>query len=81
MDIQLVRLVRMGLSVLSERLITFTALGMCFALSVWVMIHPDPVREIMAGFFVLFVFIPCLVKERIKSSERHSEAKDREASD
>ena len=81
MDVQMVRIVRMALSVLSERLLTLIALAMCFTLSVWVMEHPDIMREIMAGFFALCVFIPCLIKERIRSNERNSQTENRQAAD
>jgi|APFre7841882654_1041346.scaffolds.fasta_scaffold72332_4 hypothetical protein len=69
MDVQLVRIVRVALSVLSDRLLTLIALAMTFILSGWVMNDPNWMREGMAAFFALFVFIPCILKERSKSHE------------
>jgi hypothetical protein len=66
-----IKLVRLALAVITERLLTLIALAMAFVLSIWVMQYPDLMREIMAGFFALFVFIPCLIKERFKPDEGH----------
>jgi len=69
MDVNIIKLVRLALSVLSDRLLTLVSLVMTFALACWVMKEPDLMRECMAGFFALFVFIPCILKEKVKSNE------------
>lgn len=76
MDIQIVRIVRVALSVLSDRLLSLLALAMSFTLAAWVMESPDTLRAIMAGFFALCVYLPALLKERQNSRERHSEAEN-----
>jgi len=76
-DIQIVRIVRVALSVLSDRLLSLLALAMSFILAAWVMHDPNILRAIMAGFFALCVYLPALLKERHKSREGHSETEDR----
>lgn len=69
MDITVIKILRHALGVLTDRLLTLLALAMTFALACWVMANPDWMREAMAGFFALFVFIPCILKERAKSHD------------
>jgi uncharacterized membrane protein len=69
-DVQIVKLLRHALAVLSDRLLTLVALCMTFALSCWVMRDPDWLRESMAAFFALCVFVPCIIKERVKAHEQ-----------
>ena len=72
-----VKLIRLALSVLTDRLLTLFSLVMTFALACWVMREPDLMRECMAGFFALFVFIPCIYKERTKDEgSRQQEERD-----
>jgi hypothetical protein len=73
MDVNVIKLVRLALSVLSDRLLTLVSLAMTFALACWVMKEPDLMRECMAGFFALFVFIPCIYKERTKDEGPRSQ--------
>ena len=69
MDANTIRLVRMALGVLTDRLLTLAALCMTFALACWAMREPHLMREIMAGFFALCVFLPSLFRERTKSND------------
>lgn len=72
MDAAFLRVVRIALTVLSDRLTTFLALTMTFALSCWAMWGPGTERLIMAGFFAVFVFLPALIKER-KNEDQHND--------
>lgn len=76
MDANIIRLVRLALGIVTDRLLTLVALGMSFALVCWAMKDPDWMREAMAGFFVLFVFLPCLLKERAKRHDSTDQAPD-----
>lgn len=78
MEINVVRLVRLALATLADKVLTFLALGMTFALACWVMSDPDWMREGMAGFFALFVFIPCILKERAKRHDTSDQASSTE---
>ena len=69
-------MVRVALSVLSDRLLSLLALAMSFILAAWVMEKPDTLRAIMAGFFALCVYLPALLKERQNSRERDRQAED-----
>lgn len=71
-----IRLLRLALGVLTDRLLTILALGMTFALACWVMVEPGLMREIMAGFFALCVFLPTLFKERTKNHDDADQAPD-----
>lgn len=65
-----IRIIRLALATLSDRLLTLLALGMTFGLACWVMEAPTWMRAGMAGFFALFVFIPCVLKERTKDHDQ-----------
>jgi len=70
MDATFLAVIRMGLTVLTDRLLTLLAILMTFGLAAWAMYLPTPERlEIAAGFGIL-VFIPSLLKERVKTHER-----------
>lgn len=73
MDVQLIRILRMALEVFSERVLTFMALLMAFALACWAMSDPEYPRLGVAAFFSIFVFIPCLMKERRNEGPRRQE--------
>lgn len=64
-----VRILRLGIDILTARMLTFLALVMTFALACWAMREPHMMREFMAGFFALCVFLPSLFRERTKSNE------------
>lgn len=64
-----IRIIRLGIDILTARLLTFLALAMTFALACWAMLEPHMMREFMAGFFALCVFLPSLFRERTKSNE------------
>jgi hypothetical protein len=73
MDANAIRMLRLALATLSERIMTLLSLGMTFGLACWVMASPDFMRAGMAAFFALFVFIPCIWKERTKDHERRND--------
>jgi hypothetical protein len=72
MDAAFLKVLRIALTVLSDRLITFLALAMSFGLACWAMWGPTGERLIMAGFFAICVFLPALIKER-KSEDQHND--------
>lgn len=76
MDANTIRLVRLALGVITDRLLTLAALAMTFALACWAMREPDIMRECMAGFFALCVFLPSLFRERTKSNESQISEQD-----
>jgi hypothetical protein len=63
MDVTLLTIIRVGLSVLTGRLLTLLSLLMVFILSCWVMYDPSPLRMYVAGGFAILVFIPSIAKE------------------
>ena len=69
-------MVRLAISVLSDRLLSLMALAMSFVLAAWAMENPDTLRAIMAGFFALCVYLPALLKERQNSRESNRQAED-----
>jgi hypothetical protein len=64
MDATIMRVIRLALSVICDRLATIVSLVMTFALSSWAMDAPTYERLAMAAFFAIFVFIPCIWLER-----------------
>lgn len=71
MDTITLGIIRIGLRVLTDRMLTILSLIMTFALTCWVMWQPTWERQATAAFFAVFVFIPCIVKER----KSHDQAK------
>ena len=70
MDTMAIRVLRMALQLLSDRVLTILSLLMSFGLACWVMRYPDHERIFMAGFFCLVVFVPTLVRERRQTKEK-----------
>lgn len=70
MDTMAIRVLRMALHTLSDRVLTILSLVMSFGLACWVMRYPDHERIFMAGFFALVVFVPTLLKERRTLKEK-----------
>lgn len=64
MRIEDIPLVRVAIRVLAERVMTLIAMVMTFGLSAWVMYQPTWQREGMAAFFAVFVFLPCILRDR-----------------
>ena len=74
MDVTLLTIIRVGLSVLTGRLLTLLSLLMVFILSCWVMYDPSPLRMYVAGGFAILVFIPSIAKEtRNERQERQDD--------
>jgi hypothetical protein len=73
MDVQVIRVLRVALEVLSERALTFIAILMAFVLACWAMNDPEYPRLGVAAFFSIFVFIPCLMKEKRNERPRRQE--------
>lgn len=65
-------IIRIGLRVLTDRMLTILSLFMTFALTCWVMYQPTWERQATAAFFAVFVFIPCIVKERKSNDQAES---------
>ena len=64
MDATFIATVRMALSVLTDRLLTVSALLMTFGLASWAMYAPSIERLQIAGGFGIIVYLPALIKER-----------------
>ncbi len=64
-----VTIIRLSIDILTARLLALMALVMSFALAVWAMVDPTWMRNGMAGFFALCVFLPTLFKERTKGHD------------
>lgn len=60
-----VSVIRLALSVLTERVISILALGMACGLACWVMYTPTWDRVVTLGIFVLFAYLV------IKNKEHH----------
>lgn len=60
----LLQIVRLGLSVITDRLLTMCTLWMTFGLTCWAMYMPSIERLYVAAGFALVVYLPSLVKER-----------------
>jgi hypothetical protein len=50
-----------------------TALIMSFALACWAMWGPAHERLVMAGFFAVCVYLPALLKEKKRETERNDD--------
>jgi hypothetical protein len=72
-SVVLLKIVRMGLEVISMRLLTILSMAMSFALAVWTMLEPSYERMAMAAFFAVCVYLPCINIERGKKND---ESKD-----
>ena len=66
MDAQMLKVIRLAIMVLGDRLLTILSLSMTFGLACWVMTQPTWERMAMAAFFAVVVFIPTAIKERRK---------------
>jgi len=66
-------LVRIALSVLTDRLITVFALSMSFALAAWVMYVPSWDRVVTFGIFVVFSYLVVQIKERSREKAQSAE--------
>jgi hypothetical protein len=70
MDAAMLRVVRLSLSVVTDRLLTILGLGMTFVLACWVMYEPTPERLGMAVMFAVFSW---LVTSKEKKNEKVSD--------
>ena len=69
MDMTL-RVVRIALELIAERVFSILAILMTFALSCWAMYEPTYERLGMAAFFSVAVYIPSLQRERKRKNEQ-----------
>lgn len=69
-----ITLLRLSIDILTGRLLTLLALLMSFGLAAWAMLDPTWMRNGMAGFFALCVFLPTLFKERTKGHDGQNSA-------
>jgi len=63
-----IRIINVAMDILSHKALTFLALLFSFVLACWAMVAPTWERMAMAGFFAVFVYLPCMIVER-KSHE------------
>ena len=68
-----VKLVRLALQVVSERLLTILGLVMSFSLACWTMWWPEPNRVITLVIFVIFSYLVTRTRER-KPHEQPNQA-------
>lgn len=78
MRVEDIPLVRVALRVLAERLMSLIAMVMTFGLSAWVMYDPTWPREGMAAFFAVFVFIPCIWRDRRRTPDGQAQANNQD---
>lgn len=64
MDASFILAIRMALTVLTDRILTVSALLMTFGLASWAMYAPSPERLQIAAGFGIVVYLPALIKER-----------------
>lgn len=64
MDAAFIAAIRMALTVLTDRILTVSALLMTFGLASWAMYAPSPERLQIAAGFGIVVYLPALIKER-----------------
>ena len=74
MDAQILKFVRLGLEVISDRLITILALLSSGVLACWVMWGPVWERVSTLAIFVIFAYLVVRAKE--SRNEFHSQSKD-----
>ena len=68
-----IKLIRIALLTLTDRLLTIFALVMTFALACWTMQEPTWERMGMTAFFAVSVFLPCVYRERNQNVEDSEE--------
>lgn len=61
---------RVGLQVVSARLVLLIGLALVFALFCWAMARPEWERIACATIFALLVFLPCVAVDRSMSKAR-----------
>ena len=62
--------IRMGLAVLTDRLLTVSALLMTFGLASWAMYAPSMERLQIAAGFGIIVYLPALIEERRREGQK-----------
>lgn len=75
MDATLLAIIRVGLSVLADRVLALLSLFMTFCLSCWVMYDPSQLRLYVVGGFAILVFVPSVLRSNRneRPSKSHSE--------
>jgi hypothetical protein len=73
METTVLKIVRIGITVLSERLLTILCMTMAFALACWAMWDPMEGRLITLGLFAILVYIPLMLQQRKKNEDSTSE--------
>jgi len=74
METTVLKIVRIGITVLSERLLTILCMTMAFALACWAMWDPMDGRLITLGLFAILVYIPLMLQQRKKNEDSTSES-------
>ena len=62
MDATILKVVRVALNVIAERLLIILGLAMSFGLACWAMWDPMTGRLITLGLFAILVYIPLILK-------------------
>jgi hypothetical protein len=65
-----ITVVRLALSVISERLLTILALLLSFSLACWTMSAGTVERIVTLAIFVVGVFLPILIKTNVKHESK-----------
>jgi hypothetical protein len=74
METTVLKIVRIAITVLSERLLTILCMSMAFALACWAMWHPENGRLITLGLFAILVYIPLMLQQRKKNEDPPSQS-------
>ena len=62
MDATILKMVRIALNVIAERLLIILGLAMAFGLACWAMWDPMQGRLITLGLFAILVYIPLILR-------------------
>lgn len=65
-DRAVLSMLNLAMDILSYRVLTILAMLFSFVLACWTMIMPTWERMAMAGFFAVFIYLPCMIGERKK---------------
>jgi type IV secretory pathway TrbD component len=68
-----IAVIRVGMGVLTDRLLTVLALWMSFGLAVWAMYNPNVDRLQIAAGFGIIVYLPALIKERPRDRKQQTD--------
>lgn len=73
MDATVLAIVRMGLTVLTDRILTLFSLWMTFGLTCWAMYTPTIERLYVVAGFACLVYVPAVIKERRREERKQQQ--------